>query len=86
MTPVIVTVVAGLACLELYKIIDGKKELEDYKDGFANLALPFFGFSEPKAAPRLSLVQQGGLFGIALNSPTTRHLRISSRGSNQTIN
>lgn len=48
--PAIVTTtacVAGLVCLELYKLIQGKTKIDLYRNAFINLALPLFQITEP---------------------------------------
>lgn len=46
------SLVTGLVCLELYKVVAKHDDIELYKNGFINLALPFFGFSEPVKSAR----------------------------------
>ncbi|XP_043564560.1 ubiquitin-like modifier-activating enzyme 1 [Chiloscyllium plagiosum] len=42
--------IVGLVCLELYKVVQGDKPITAYRNGFFNLALPFYAFSEPVPA------------------------------------
>lgn len=54
--------VTGLVNLELYKLIGfgnlPKRPVEDFKNGFVNLAIPFFGFSEPILAAKMKYLDK----------------------------
>ncbi|KAM0871088.1 hypothetical protein ACQ4PT_039614 [Festuca glaucescens] len=48
--PAIATATAmatGLVCLELYKVLAGGHKVENYRNTFANLAIPLFSIAEP---------------------------------------
>jgi ubiquitin-activating enzyme E1 len=62
--------VAGLVCLELYKLVCGRP-LDAYKNTFVNLALPLVTASEPAAVARKALrIPAGSAFEhAALSAP-----------------
>lgn len=51
--------VTGLICLEMYKIVSKKDKLEDYKNAFCNLAIPFMTLSEPIAPAKTKALIKG---------------------------
>lgn len=49
------SLVSSLASLELYKIINNLFELDKYRNSFVNLAIPFFGFTQPAPAQQFKI-------------------------------
>jgi ubiquitin-activating enzyme E1 len=45
--------ITGAVCAEIYKFVQGIDNIEVYKNGFINLALPLFVFSEPTEANKV---------------------------------
>ena len=44
--------ITGCVCAEMYKYVQGFDDIESFKNGFINLALPLFIFSEPDPASK----------------------------------
>eukprot|EP01083_Nonionella_stella_P026932 74116_1 len=57
--------VAGLICLELYKIVQNKP-LDQFKNAFANLAIPMITLSEPMKPVTTTSKVKGGDFEFSL--------------------
>jgi ubiquitin-activating enzyme E1 len=56
--PALVTttsLVSGLACIELIKILAGVTQIETYANSFVNLGISFFGFSEPNPCKKFKM-------------------------------
>ncbi|KAK4760364.1 hypothetical protein SAY87_005257 [Trapa incisa] len=67
----------GLVCIELYKILDGGHKLEDYRNTFANLALPLFSMAEPVPAKLFKHQDMSWTIWdrwVIQNNPTLREL------------
>ncbi|CAN0879670.1 Ubiquitin-activating enzyme E1 1 [Linum grandiflorum] len=66
----------GLVCLELYKVLDGGHKLEDYRNSFANLALPLFSIAEPVPPKVIKHQMKWTVWDrwIVKNNPTVREV------------
>ncbi|XRB18925.1 ubiquitin-activating enzyme E1 [Pseudoscourfieldia marina] len=65
--PAIATTTAaatGLVCLELYKVLLNKENIEDYRNTFCNLALPLFAMAEPVGMKMCSAARYGDLHDL----------------------
>jgi ubiquitin-activating enzyme E1 len=74
-----------MVCLELYKVVAGDKKIEDYRNTFANLALPLFAMAEPIAPKQMkykdlnwTLWDRWTLEGDLTVQEVRRHIRLTT--------
>lgn len=49
------SLVSGLVCAELYKVIMKKSKVEEYRDWFINLSMPYISSTEPQKAKQIKV-------------------------------
>jgi ubiquitin-activating enzyme E1 len=63
--------IVGAVGMELYKVVQGFNEIEDYRNGFINLAIPMFVFTEPIEVSKMKDVEMDPImFGPVKAIPT----------------
>jgi len=60
--------ITGCVSAEIYKFVQGIDNLEVYKNGFINLALPLFVFSEPTEANKIKSKELDPILGCPVKA------------------
>uniref|UniRef100_A0A672SK45 E1 ubiquitin-activating enzyme n=1 Tax=Sinocyclocheilus grahami TaxID=75366 RepID=A0A672SK45_SINGR len=59
--------IAGLMCLELYKLVQGHQKITSYRNAYINLATQYFVLSQPCVAPTFTHSKDSNVFAILNN-------------------